>query len=534
MKKVLKMKLKNITYCVVSILFIGCVLEINADVKMPTVFGDNMVLQRDISVPIWGWGDKGETVTVDFGGQKKTAVADENGEWRLRLEPLKVDKTPRQMTISGKNKVVIKNILVGDVWLCSGQSNMQMYVKSVLQANKEIAEAKYPEIRLITVPPVASDFLLDDFKGKWAECSPRNVANFSAVAYFFGRKIFKELGVPIGLISTSWGGSRIEPWIAPDGYRLVPELKVISESVDSWSPTSEKGNKKYVEFLSDLNVWRVKAEKAVAEKRDMPPMPQYPGRMNDRQDPTKMYNSMIHPFIPFALRGMLWYQGESNGGEGLSYFYKMRALIEGWRKLWNQGDFPFYFVQLASWQKSDPNDPSLAKGWWARCREAQRKSLEIPNTGMAVTVDIGDEKDIHPKNKQDVGERLALWALAKDYNKDVVFSGPLYREMKIEGDKIRISFDHVGGGLMIAEKKGLELPQELKNGKIKWIAIQDKKDKKWHWADAVIDGNDIIVSNKNVKDPIAVQYCYTMSPTGPLLYNKEGLPAVPFWTGNIN
>ena len=512
------------------LLFVGLTIDLMAEVTVPEILGDNMVLQRDIPVPIWGWGDVGETITVSFAKQKKTAIADKNGEWKLKLDSLQADKIPKQLTITGKNTIVIKHILVGDVWVCSGQSNMQEPVWRVLQGKKEVKTANYPAIRLMTVPRVASDFLVEEIHVKWDECSPKTIRNFSAVGYFFARELLKELDVPIGLISSNWGGTRIEPWISPEGYRLVPEQKRMSVLIDSQLSTTTEGRGKYQKFLKEMQTWMKKAEQSLANNKAIPAMPFQPGKMRSHQDPTKLYNSMIFPLIPYAIRGVLWYQGESNGGEGMSYFHKMQALIGGWRQLWNQGDFPFYFVQLASFRKPTPINP--AGGGWGRCREAQRKSLTIPNTGMAVTMDIGDAINIHPRNKQDVGKRLALWALAKDYKKNVVFSGPLYKSMKVEGDKIRISFENTGSGLMIAEKIALDPVKEIKNGKIKWVSIQGK-DNKWHWADLVIDGKTILISSDQVKQPVAVRYCYTTNSTGPLLYNKEGLPAAPFITEKL-
>ena len=469
--------IKSLFAGLIVFLFVGVTTDIMGEVTVSKMLGDNMVLQRDIPVSIWGWADVGENITVSFSKQKKTAVADKDGEWKVKLDSLKADKTPKQLTITGKNTIVIKNILVGDVWVCSGQSNMGEPVWRVLEGKKEVKAANYPTIRLMTVPRAANDFLVKEINVKWYECSPKTIRNFSAVGYFFARELLKELDVPIGLISSSWGGTRIEPWISPEGYRLVPEQKRMSVLIDSQLSTTTEGREKFQKFLKEMKRWIKKAKQSLANKKAIPVMPFQPGKMRNHQAPTKIYNAMIFPLIPYAIRGVLWYQGESNGGEGMSYFNKMQALIGGWRQLWNQGDFPFYFVQLASFRKPTPENPAAIG--WGRCREAQRKSLTIPNTGMAVTMDIGDAINIHPRNKQDVGKRLALWALAKDYKKNVVFSGPLYKSMKIEGDKIRISFDSTGSGLMIAEKIALDPVKEIKNGKVKWVSIKGK-DKKWH------------------------------------------------------
>lgn len=523
---------KNILYVGFLILALGGIeSEVRADVKLSQLFGDNMVLQREIPVPVWGWADQGEHVTVSFGNQKKSATAGADGKWLIKLDPLIVNAVSAEMTVAGKNTLTIKNILVGDVWICSGQSNMQMTVIQSLNGKSEAESAEYSGIRMATVPCKAEDFLVEDVKVSWQECSPKTAGNFSATAYFFARTLFNELHVPIGLINTSWGGTQIAPWISPAGYRSLQALKNISTQIDSWDSSTETGNKNWLEYMVNLKEWQAKAEKAVAERAPVPPMPEYPGKSKSHQEPTKIYNSMINPLIPYAMRGVLWYQGESNGGEGMSYFNSMQALISGWRELWKQGDFPFYYVQLPGWQNSDVNNPAGADGW-SRCREAQRRSLSIANTGMAIVIDLGDNVNIHPMNKQDVGKRLALLALGKEFKKEVVFSGPLYKDMKIEGNRIRISFDSFGSGLMIGEKKGLDPVREIKEGKVKWVSISGK-DKKWYWADMVIDGNTIVVSSDKVPEPLAVRYAYTMNPVGPLLYNKEGLPASPFTTETV-
>jgi len=453
-----------------------------AEVKLPAVFSDGMVLQQEKPVPVWGWADAEAKVTVKFAGQEQSTTAGKEGKWMVKLDPLKMNKKAATLTVTaGDDTVTIRDVLVGEVWLCSGQSNMEMSVGGC-NSPDDIASANYPLIRTIKVPHTPSAKPLDDFNGSWTACSPATVARFTAVGYFFARTIHNELGVPVGLVNSSWGGTRVEPWTPPCGFAAVPELKAMAEQT-------------------------------------------YTARSH--QEPTVLYNGMIRPLIPFAIRGALWYQGESNGGEGVSYYHKKQALIGGWRQLWKQGDFPFYFVQLANFRTS-PDDPKGGDGW-ARLREAQLDTLKVPNTGMAVIIDIGEANDIHPKNKQDVGRRLALWALAKDYGKDLVYSGPLYKGMKIEGDKIRITFDHVGGGLMVGKKEGRGPAEEVTGGELKWFAIADA-DQNWHWAKAVIDGDTVVVSCDEVKSPVAVRYAFAMNPAGCNLYNKEGLPASPFRT----
>jgi sialate O-acetylesterase len=464
-----------------------------AALRMPAVFSENMVLQAGMPVPVWGWAAAGEKITVKFAGQEKSATAGADGKWALKLDTLKCSAKPEQMTVTGADgqAVNIANVLVGEVWLGSGQSNMEMHVSGCLDFDNVKADAKYPDIRMFTVKRLPSGVPMDDVTGTWVVCTPETVGNFSATLYFFGRKIHKDLGVPMGLIHSSWGGTRIEPWTPPCGFAAVAELKDISDKLAPTTASSKQPTK---------------------------------GQGN----PTGLYNGMIHGLIPYALRGATWYQGESNGGEGESYFHKMRALIGGWRQLWGEGDLPFYFVQLATFKA--PNDKPEGGDDWAKVLEAQALSLSIPNTGMAVLSDIGDAKNIHPKNKQDVGERLALWALAKDYGKkDLVYSGPIFKSAKIEGATMVISFDNVGSGLMVGKKDGLAPAQEVAGGELKGFAIKGD-DGQWHWADAKIVGPTVVVSCKDVSKPVAVRFAFTTNRAHCNFYNKEGLPAVGFRT----
>ncbi len=470
----------------------------SADVKLPTVLGSHMVLQQGMPVPVWGWADDGEKITVTFAGQTKTTTA-AGGKWQVKLDALKASAKGSTLTIQGKNQIKLTDVLVGEVWICSGQSNMEWSVMRSANPKEEAAAANHPTIRLYNVQGHPKSYLpRDECNGAWAACTPKSVAGFSAVGFYFGRRLSQELKVPIGLVGSNWGGTRIEPWTSPDGFASVPQLKDVLAKANQLAADQKKaeseGNKKF--------------------------------KINHR-DPTAIYNAMIHPLVPFAMRGGIWYQGESNGGEGITYHYKKQALINGWRKLFNP-DLAFYWVQLADFRQSN-NKPEGGDGW-AKLRDAQRTSLQIPNTGMAVIHDIGNAKDIHPKNKQDVGWRLAQWALHQNYGrKDLVPAGPLYKDIKVEGNKIRIHFDHVGSGLMVGKKNGLAPTEEDKGGKLGRFAVAGE-DKVWHWADAVIDGKTVLVSSKDVAKPVAVRYGYTMNPRGANLYNKEGIPASPFRT----
>ena len=460
-----------------------------ADVKLPNVIGSGMVLQRDMAVPVWGWAEAGEEVTVSFAGQTKKTKTGDDGKWTVSLDPLKANENGSALTITGKNKITLENVLVGEVWICSGQSNMEWAIRQSMNPKEEAAAANYPQIRLFNVPGhTVSPLPKDEGAGQWQVCDPNSANNFSAVGYFFGRRLHKDLKVPVGLIGSNWGGTRIEPWTTLAGFESVPELSKIADQVKNYKQDTRVGG----------------------------------------GQPSAIYNSMVHPLTPFAMRGGIWYQGESNGNEGITYYQKKHALVNGWRKAFQNKDLAFYWVQLANFQK-ESDKPEGGEGW-ARLREAQTQALDIPGTGMAVITDIGAANDIHPKNKQDVGWRLAQWALHQTYGqKDLVPSGPLYKSHKVEGKTIRLSFDHAGSGLIVGKKNGLEPTAEVKDGKLEHFSISGK-DNKWVWADARIDGQTVIVESKEVTEPVAVRYGFTMNPAKANLYNKEGLPAGPFRT----
>lgn len=419
-----------------------------ADVKLPAVIDSHMVLQRDAPITIWGWADAGEKVTVTLDAASAEATAGDDGQWKISLPAMKADGKTHSITVAGKNTVELTDVLIGEVWVGSGQSNMEWQLKNTNGAAEAIAAADVPDIRLFHVPKVQKPQPADDVDAQWKVCTPENVPAFSAVLYFYGKKLHDELDVPVGLINSSWGGSPIEPWTVADG---------------------KSGG---------------------------------------------MYNGMIAPLLPFSIRGAIWYQGETNvlQKDGLDYFGKMTALIEGWRKEW-QPKLPFYFVQIAPW--SGRYDEGQLPALW----EAQVESLKIPDTGMAVVTDLVDNiADIHPRNKLDVGNRLALWALAKTYGKDVVYSGPLYRSMTIDGNKVRLSFAHAAG---LKSRDGKPL-REFQ------VAGEDGR-----FVDAVaeIDGETVIVSAEAVAAPQQVRFGWHKL-TNPNLVNGSGLPASPFQTSN--
>ena len=487
-----------------------------ADVRLPAIIGNNMVLQADKPLPIWGWAEPGEDVTVTLGTDKATAKADDQGNWRTNLPAQKTSATAVEMTVAGKNTIKITNILVGEVWGGSGQSNMQWSVNQTANSGQEIQQANYPQIRLFLVPLRLSPVPLDNVDAKWVVCTPETIPGFTAVLYFFGREIHKTLNVPVGLIGVSWGGSRIEPWMTYAQFAAQPELKPELDNYNKLKDERVKAMAARKALLPAFKAWLDAAEKAAAAGNDVPDgapgLP--PDPLNQfNASPSAMYNGMVHALVPYAIRGFLWYQGESNLGGAMHYHDLMKGLIANWRSLWNEGDFPFLWVQLAPYFYGPNNETALPEIW-----EAQTATLAVPNTGMAVTTDIATIRDIHPPNKQDVGKRLALWALANTYGKkDVVYSGPLYESMAVEGDKIRIKFKHTSPGLVSRDGKPLS-----------WFSIAGD-DKQFYPATADIDGETVVVKSEKVPKPVAVRFGWNQI-AEPNLSNKVNLPASPFRT----
>ena len=453
---------------------------VQAEVKLPSVFSDHMVLQQGQRLPVWGWADPGEAVTVSVAGQTKKTKAGKDGAWDVHLKGLKVSKSPVAFTVKGSsNSIDFQDVLVGEVWLCSGQSNMEWTVANSNNPKEEIANAKHPLIRHIKIPhrpsaKVESDVTTDG----WLVCSPETVANFTAVGYFFARNLLAELDVPIGLLGCNWGGTRIEPWTTPSGFRSVPALKDISDKLDQYP-----------------------------QKRDN-------GSIN-HQSALALHNGMISPINPYGVRGALWYQGESNNGEGMLYYEKKKALINGWRDIWNNKKMPFYFVQLAPYKYGNRNPHDLAGIW-----QAQLATLEIPYTGMAVTTDIGNTRDIHPRNKQEVGRRLALWALTKDYGKKgLEYSGPLFKSSRFRKGTASVRFTHADG---LKSTNGQALSH--------WEVAGE--DEQFAAAQAEIKGSTVVARSETVKKPKFVRFGYHQE-AEPNLANGAGLPASPFTTGEV-
>ncbi len=511
--------MKRITLFLIGLLLFFTQPFIHAEVTLPHVISSNMVLQRDMQAPIWGWAAPGEQVNITLSAEAEgvepisttTAVADAEGNWQVKL-PAMAAGGPYTLRIKGSNTLELTNVLFGEVWVCSGQSNMQWSVNASKDNEAEIAAAMYPKIRLFYIPRVASGLLQKDVAADWYETTPETIPNFSAVAYYFGRKLYKNLDVPIGLINTSWGGTRIEPWTPPVGLAGVPALAAINKEVEDIQTNYRA---QLPEKMNAIEAWIAETRKALETDAQLTQMPDNTHPLRHQGRPTALYNGMVHPIVPYAIRGALWYQGESNLRDGMLYHEKMKALINGWREVWGQGDFPFYFVQLAPFNYGGRNaSPFFLPQIW----EAQTATLALPNTGMAVTTDIGNLRDIHPRNKQDVGRRLALWALAKDYGRDdVTYSGPLYKSMAVEGDTIRLTFNHIGSGLTSRDEEPLT-----------WFQIAGE-DKEFVEAKATIDGDTVIVSSDAIANPVAVRFGWHQS-AEPNFMNKEGLPASPFRT----
>jgi len=508
--------------------WIALFVPASADVRLPAVIGDHMVIQQGQPVAVWGWAGPGEKVTVALAGTSKEVRASDAGKWRAVFDPLKTGPAPLELTVRGENgpDIVVRDILVGEVWLCSGQSNMEWPLSATLAPTPEILRADHPGIRLFLVPKRPADRPQEDVDAKWAPCGPDSVASFSAVAYYFGLDLHQKLGVPIGLIESAWGGTNIEPWTPPAGFAAVPEVQSILTAQEARYGEFRQALKK---DLPQWETWLQDTQKALAANALLPPEPangQFPENPYETpRAPTALYNGMIHALTPFAIRGAIWYQGENNRSDGLFYEKKMQALIRGWREVWKLGDFPFYYVQLAPYNypfnnkeaaPGDVPDQALLPHIW----EAQTNALRIPNTGMAVVTDIADLNDIHPRNKKDVGHRLALWARARTYGeKDLVPSGPLYRAMAIEGDAVKISFDYAAGGLMASD--GLPL---------RWFEIAGD-DRVFYRAAAEIAGETVVVRSARVPAPRAVRFGWNQL-AAPNLVNRQGLPAPPFRTDN--
>jgi len=461
-----------------------------------------MVIQRGLPVHVWGRAAERERVTVTFRGQTESTTGDDLGRWSLYLPPGEAGG-PFEMVIKASNTIQLNDVLVGDVWVASGQSNMEFPMSELVNPDAEIAAAQYPKIRIFGVEHRPSDYPRSDVEAKtWAPCIPENVAKTSAVAYYFARDIYQKQNVPIGLIETFWGGTPAESWtslrsLSADAS-LMPVFAERSKMVEDresvlWGLAQEE------------RAYQERVEQAKAEGKPTPGRNWHPDFA--AWAPAALFNGMIAPLTPFAIHGVIWYQGEANSGDRAPLYARLfPTMISDWRRAWDQGDFPFLFVQIANWN-TEPD------GRWPEVRDAQRKALTLRNTGMAVTIDIGDPVDIHPKNKLDVGLRLARAARAIAYGEKLEWSGPLYRQLTREDHALRVWFDHASG---LTAKGGVLAGFEVAAADGKYVA-----------ADAKIEGTSIIVSSPTVPEPVSVRYAWAPNPTCNL-YNREGLPASPF------
>lgn len=518
-----------------SVIVLACAATaVRADVRLAGVFGDHMVLQRDAAVPVWGWAKPESQITVAVGQQSASAKADQNGKWIVKLEAMKAGG-PLEMKVTGDGEVVVEDILVGEVWLCSGQSNMAMTVSRAKDFPQEKANSNLPMIRHFKTAAHATGEMQEDCEGAWVVCSPDSVGSFTATGFFFGREIHQALDVPVGLVNSSWGGTDVASWTSLSAQQsqeaIQGKLKAFDEVIAAYDAEAAKSR-----YETALRKWEQRRDAAKASGKKVPRKPKVPtDPRKDQNRPANLYNGMIHPLIPYSIRGAIWYQGERNShsiSDGALYETQLKTLIQDWRQRWGQGDFPFGTVQLPNFH-APQKDPVETTGW-VMVRESELKTLELPNTGIAVTTDIGMANNIHPTNKQTVGQRLALWARAKVYDQAVEFAGPmLTSHSAVEGNtndggkatkagKIVLIFDHAQG------------LQSSDNETLKGFAIAGEN-KEFHRANASVNSKTgrVVVRSKDVPNPVAVRYNWADNPEGNLV-NEAGLPASPFRTDDWN
>jgi len=503
-------------------------LTAQAKLELPALFSDHMVVQSGTNIPVWGWAAPGQQVTVKFLGQAKQATTNDAGKWTLSLDAVEAGG-PHELVVDGGNTITIKDVLVGEVWLASGQSNMAFKVRQARNFDKEKAKADLPKIRMFTVQRQSKPTPQARCKGSWKVCSPETVGDFSAAAYFFGRHLHNKLaGVPVGLINSSWGGTAVEAWTSMDVQKKVDALQPMlanwQKRTDAWDPQKAED-----QFQARLARWKnsvAKWEEAAAtargagkKPRRKPRRPRKPGNPALNQNhPANLFNGMIEPLIPYAIKGAIWYQGEHNARTietAKLYRTQLPLLINDWRTRWKEGDFPFAWVQLPNFKKR-VNQPTQHSAW-AVIRESMAQCLDVPNTGMAVTIDVGMANNIHPTNKQAVGNRLGRWAMSKVYGKRGLPMGPILSGSKVEGNTIVCMFKYA---------RGLKLRRKATEAKGFAVAGEDHK---WHAATAKIEGNKVIVSCPDVPNPVAVRYAWGDNPECNLV-NRGGLPASPFRT----
>ncbi len=516
------MRLLSVRPLLITAIVLLAAFRASAATAPAEIFGDSMVLQRDKPAPVWGWAVPGERVTVSFAGQSKSAVAGDDGKWMVVLDPLRLSAEPQTLTIAGKETVEIKEVLVGDVWICSGQSNMGRSVERSLIP--EGMKWEHPRIRYSGIGR-ATKYPVERYGHEeprpWTVCrDEESTLGCVAVGFFFARRIQQDVDVPIGLLWEAFPGSVIREWMPRHAWRLAPELAETADKVDAWYPDTPHGREVWKRRSAEIEKWMTKAEKALKDSTPFPhPQPLMPEPKE--RDTCGFYNGKIHPLVPMAIRGVLWYQGESDMNNRL-YDVQMKAMAQSWRDLFDvKGsgeDISFYWMQLQ--RSGDYCDEMI--------RQKQFNCLRlIPNSGMAVLLDL--DVNVHPVNKGDSGIRLALWALSNDYGKkDVVCSGPLYRDHKVDGSRVIVQFDYAEGGLRIGEKELLAPPKLKDSGELDNWELLGADGKKWYPAVAKLDGERVTVTSTEVPAPTEVRYCYTTIPNGPFLYNAAGLPAAMF------
>jgi sialate O-acetylesterase len=544
---------------ILCLVVVALATKISAKVRLPAVFADHMILQRDANVTVWGWAAAGEKVTVTFAGQKKTATADEAGKWFLKLDAMSASTEPRQMSVTGADSAAnFSDVLVGDVWLAGGQSNMGFPLFAAHNAAEVLPKAQDSELRFFRVKTTTAAEPQTDCAAAWELSAPDTAKNFSAVAYFFAQEIRRNQKVPVAVLQAPWGGTDIETWISLEGLKQNPPL---TNPLSRWDKAVAdyqkiKANPGLVaSYEKDLKQWQTEiapaynavlkqynADKDAGKPVGPKPQPVRPEPTNPDpmgmpspsrrpSTPTVNFNGMISPLVPYAVRGVIWYQGENNGARGLEYRELFPRLIEDWRSQWTKAggaDFPFLFVQLPC---NGKDTTPVAESGWPWLREAQLLTLQkVPRTGMAITIDIGDPNNVHPADKIDVGRRLALVAEKLVYGENVVALGPLFKAVKIGPDgKVSVQFSEIGSGLVIGQQpwcaRGVA---PFSKDRLTGFFLAGE-DKKWVEADAVIAGDRVILSSAQATNPVAVRYGWANSPRGNL-YNREGLPASPFRT----
>ena len=493
-----------------------------AELKLPAIIGNHMVLQQKMSNPVWGWDTPGGRISVTFAGQNYSATAANDGKWIVKLSPLPANSTPQTLSIAGSSRIEVEDVLIGEVWMCSGQSNMGFTLANDWNGELEVATANFPAIRLIEAPLVGTQELQTDYRrspnesrGLWRSATPASAARFSAVGYFFGRYLHQALNVPVGLINNSWGGSSAEAWVRRETLESDPRFKLLMERTKKHESDlmSEKGKANNERAVTEYKTALAKAR----TERTPPPRPP-DGFLTGQNRAGNIFAGMMYPTLGYGIKGVIWYQGESNAGQAYEYKSLFPFMIEQWRKEQGQGDFSFYWVQLADFNAEKP-DPGESN--WAELREAQTQTMKLPGTGQAIITDLGEGKDIHPKNKHDVAARLVRWALVQDYGMKMAYRSPEFKSMSIVGNKATITLDTFGSNLRpfdVADARGFAVCGA---------------DKVWHWAKGKVLGKDVVeVWSDEVATPVAVRYAWSDNPVANL-FSNEGLPVTPFRTDDF-